>query len=301
MHVPRYKLTIAYDGTDFCGWQKQLPHEESVPTAPKLEADDEIPSPPPEAADPSMPTDLRARVELRTVQSVVERAVRYVVREPVIVMGASRTDAGVHANGQVAAFTCSDTGGRTGGWPADRGCESLMKALNSRLPDDVLVKSASIVDAEFDPIRGAARKQYTYSIWNAPSRSLWHRRTTLHVYQAMDVEAMHRAAQLFVGEHDFAGFAASGHGRKTTVRTVFSCDVTSQQVNGEDGRLVTMRVCGNGFLWNMVRIMAGTLCEIGRGRMPIGNITDALRTQDRRKAGPTVPPHGLCLDWIEHA
>ena len=115
----------------------------------------------------------RPRVELRTVQSVVERAVRHVVREPVVLHGASRTDAGVHARGQVGGFTCSDSGGRTGGWPIDRGTESLVRAINSRLPADVLIVNAAVVGDDFNPITDARRKAYSYAIWTGRDRPLW--------------------------------------------------------------------------------------------------------------------------------
>lgn len=315
--MPRYALTIAYEGTGFCGWQRQLPHEDSVAGAPLL-ASEPVPEPlAPEAVDVA---DDRPRVELRTVQGVVERAVRGVVREPVSVVGASRTDSGVHARGQVVAFSCSDTGGRTGGWPAERGPIPLMRAINSRLPEDVLVLDARLVDADFDPIFGAERKAYSYTIWNAQSRSLWERRTALHIYDVLDVDAMHAAAQRLVGEHDFAGFAAAGHGRKTTVRTVFSCGVRvieergrlTEELHAERGgtqiaqsqvavgKRIVIDICGSGFLWNMVRIIGGTLVEVGRGRMDTSRIDEALRTGDRRLAGPTLPPHGLCLEWIRY-
>ncbi len=318
--MPRFALTLAYEGTGFCGWQRQLPHEDAVTGAPRLLAADPIEGSATVSENPSEIEEDRPRVELRTVQGVVERAVRGVVREPVSVMGASRTDAGVHARGQVAAFTCSDTGGRTGGWPADRGTVPLMRAINSRLPEDVLVLDARIVDADFDPIFGAERKAYSYTIWNAPMRSLWERRTALHIYDALDVDAMHAAAQRLVGEHDFAGFAAAGHGRKTTVRTVFSCSVrvineehrTHHNLHAEHGgpqtslnhaaagTRIVIDICGSGFLWNMVRIIGGTLVEVGRGRMDAARIDEALRSGDRRLAGPTLPPHGLCLEWIRY-
>lgn len=316
--MPRYALTIAYEGTGFCGWQRQLPHADAVTDAPKL-SDEQSASPAditePDADGLELSPD-RPRVELRTVQGVVERAIRSVVREPVSVIGASRTDSGVHARGQVVAFTCSDTGGRTGGWPAERGTLPLVRAINSRLPEDVLVLDAQVVAADFDPITDAERKAYSYTIWNAKSRSLWERRTALHIYDALDPDAMQAAAQRLVGEHDFAGFAAAGHGRKTTVRTVFSCTVRNEMVSGSkhdalahrepsqarlgDGRRIVIDICGSGFLWNMVRIIGGTLVEIGRGRMNPSQIDEALRTGDRRHAGPTLPPHGLCLEWIRY-
>ncbi len=329
--MPRYKLTIAYDGTDFCGWQKQFPHTDAVPGAlTKFRADD-----PPEAEFEITPArsdqprddsasdvvDDRPRTELRTVQSVVERAVRLVVRQPVVLMGASRTDSGVHARGQVCAFSTIDTqqvveGANSsepqtnhdrfgGGWPAERGVDALVRALNSRLPSDVLVRNAEVVPADFDPIGGATSKAYSYTIHNSRQRSLWDRRTSLHVWHELDAARMHEAAQVFIGEHDFAGFAAAGHGRLTTVRTVFSCAVRAEPVEatlpGEvGGQRIIIDISGSGFLWNMVRIIAGTLVDAGKGGIKPEQIREALRTGDRRLAGPTLPPHGLCLEWIKY-
>lgn len=324
--MPRYKLTIAYEGTDFCGWQKQFPHEDSVPTAPRMSAEGEpgdsgrgnmahehmatshidapqgasgvaTPDVAPnvQCADVPCADVTRPRVELRTVQSVLDRALRYVIREPVAAAGASRTDAGVHAKGQVAAFTCSDTSGREGGWPESRGTETLCRALNARLPADVLVLKAEVVAPDFNPITNCESKGYSYTIWTGRDRSLWERRTALHIWHALDAEAMDRAARVIEGEHDFAAFAAAGHGRATTVRTVFSCRV--RRVSEE---LIVMDISGNGFLWNMVRIIAGTLVEVGKGKMTEADIRAALETGDRRKAGPTLPPQGLCLEWIKY-
>lgn len=322
--MPRYKLTIAYDGTDFCGWQKQFPHADAVPSALAMGAapadmqfddDGPLPLPPPpgtllhppgpllepteERPDLAAPhSPARPRVELRTVQSVVEYAARQVIRSPIVLIGASRTDAGVHARGQVAAFTCSADGGRTGGWPPERGLEPLNRAINSRLPADVVITNVELADDNFDPIHGAVRKAYSYTISNTPQRPLWNRRTAMHVYQPLDVDAMNAAAPRLVGEHDFAAFAAAGHGRKTTTRTVFSCSVRRSQ---SDPHAIVIDICGSGFLWNMVRIIGGTLVEIGKGRMPAERIDEAIATGDRRKAGPTLPPTGLCLEWIQYA
>ncbi|MBX3405277.1 MAG: tRNA pseudouridine synthase A [Phycisphaeraceae bacterium] len=334
--MPRYKLTIAYDGTEFCGWQKQFPHADAVPAhmhgfragdPVAWETEAGVEEHPPAAAPTTPPAeavdDPRVRRELRTVQSVVERAVRLVVREPVVVTGASRTDAGVHARGQVAAFSTLETE-RGRGWPAERGTLPLMRAVNARLPDDVLVRSIEIVPEDFNPIAGAAAKGYTYSLWCADHRPMWSRRTVMHLWHRMDVGAMRACAAEFVGEHDFAAFAATGHGRLTTVRTVFGCEVIEESagssghgseeaeqrgwpraegLTGEargDVQRLEIRVWGNGFLWNMVRIIAGTLVEAGKGKCGPERVREALRTGDRRLAGPTLPPHGLCLEWIRY-
>lgn len=299
--MPRYRLTIAYDGTEFHGWQKQEPPD---PDAPPL---------PPEAA----PDADRPRIQMRTVQGVVERAVREVVREPVILLGASRTDAGVHAKGQVAAFTCSDLPraadaepGFAGeprsirtGWPADRGTLPLLRAINSRLPGDILVTAADLAPPNFDPIGHATRKCYSYTFHVSPHRALWDRHRVHHLWTPHNADAMALAAPHFVGTHDFAGFAAAGHGRLTTVRTVFACRVERQpcpDALDPSAYRIRMEIEGSGFLYNMVRIIAGTLADVGRGRLSAGDIPAIIASADRRRAGPTLPPTGLCLEWIEY-
>ncbi len=305
--MPRYKLTIAYDGTDFCGWQKQEPYADALHANPAT-LDDRV------QAGTSGELKLqvqghvqregedRPRAQLRTVQHVVERAVREIVREPVVLLGASRTDAGVHARGQVGAFSCSplveaeeeESASRTGGWPLSRGCERLLQAINGRLPGDALVAGIEPVAADFDPIRGCTAKAYSYTIHAARSRPLWDRRYVTHVWESLDAGAMHTAAAHLVGEHDFAAFAAAGHGRLTTVRTIFSCAVA------REGDRIRIDVSGNGFLYNMVRIIAGTLTQVGRGRMSPGDIPGIIAGLDRTNAGPTMPPDGLCLEWVRY-
>lgn len=285
--MPRYKLTIAYDGTDYCGWQKQEP------------------------PDPDNPGK---RTTLPTVQGVVEDAARDVLREPGLVLtGASRTDSGVHALGQVAAFTSEPDASTGVGWPADRGTDRLIKALNSKLPRDVLVRSAELVDDDFEPIGGATSKEYTYTIVSGETRPLWDRRYVWHTWYDLDLARMREAAAHLVGEHDFAAFAQINHGRKTTVRTIFACDVEQAEPphpgplphRGEgarhaDEQRFVVRVSGSGFLYNMVRIVAGTLMEVGRGKIEPGNIPAILASKDRRQAGVTLPPTGLRLEWVRY-
>ena len=293
--MPRYKLTISYDGTDFCGWQKQeplAPAEGSVNIYPP----DKI------AGMLHFGDGERPRLQLRTVQHVVERAVTEIVRERIILHGSSRTDSGVHAHGQVAAFTCSGDGDdepgrvaetRGSGWPLERGTERLVRALNGRLPEDVLVTAAEVVPLQFNPIRHTLAKAYSYTLHASPRRCLWDRRYVHQIWHPLDVEAMQHAAALLTGTHDFAAFAAAGHGRVSTIRTIFECTVTRES---EDR--IRLYVCGSGFLWNMVRIIAGTLAEVGRGRMPATAIPDIIASANRENAGPTLPPTGLCLEWI---
>lgn len=274
--MPRYKLTVAYDGTDFHGWQKQEP-------------------PDPDAPKPA-PGQEPARIQMRTVQHVLEQAVREVVREPVTVMGASRTDSGVHANGQVASFLSNPDPDKGVGWPADRGCTQLVRALNGRLPRDVLVREAEIVHDDFNPIGDAVEKEYCYTMVSGDTRPLWDRRYVFHTWHELDAPKMARAAALMQGEHDFAAFAQISHGRKTTVRTIYHCLIETPKPG-----TVVVRVSGSGFLYNMVRIIAGTLMEVGRGKIDPESIPGIIASVDRKRAGPTLPPQGLRLEWIRHA
>lgn len=293
--MPRYKLTIAYDGSDFCGWQKQLPPDETAP--------------------PPLPGEDRVRTELRTVQGVLERAVREAVREPITLTGASRTDSGVHAWGQCASFLSNPEPDKGVGWPAERGLDTLVRAINGKLPRDVLVRDAVVVPDDFDPISGAVEKEYTYTFAVGYDRPLWDRRFVFHTWHELDAGPMAEAAAYLVGEHDFASFAQINHGRKTTVRRIFNCTVEDLTPSGLDPqpavhaplfpgdfRRIRLRVSGSGFLYNMVRILAGTLMEVGRGKIDPNHIPAILESKDRRaNHGPTLPPQGLRLEWVRYA
>jgi tRNA pseudouridine38-40 synthase len=333
--MPRYKLTIEYDGTDFCGWQKQEPfapmEQEGAGAAPgqKVELCGVHAGTDVHAAAEDIGVregETRSRVALRTVQHVVERAVREVVREPVVLMGASRTDSGVHARGQVAAFTCSGDASVEGadvpselrgvGWPISRGADRLLRAINGRLPEDVQVVAAEVTTPDFNPIGDAKSKAYSYTLCVSPPpptglslRPMWNRKYVQQIWGRLDVAAMNEAAKRIVGEHDFAAFAAAGHGRLSTVRTVFSCEVTDVTSGGDarlghgdadDARVLRIDISGSGFLYNMVRIISGTLVEVGRGKMTAVDVAAAIESKDRRNAGPTLPGTGLCLEWIRY-
>lgn len=280
--MPRYKLTVAYDGTNFHGWQKQK-RSADLP-----EIDDGrrpgIAIPGLHAHDDRVNDDK----PLRTVQCVLEKAVQHVVREPVNVIGASRTDAGVHARGQVAAFT-TDT---------HIPVEKLPRAITSHLPDDVQVINAKIVPDDFDPIRGAIAKSYSYRLAHSCARHrrpLFSRCFVTHTAYKLDPVRMNEAARLLLGEHDFASFTRIAHGRESTVRTIYDCKVTATHP-----RRCRIDVTGNGFLYNMVRIIAGTLVEVGRGVIEPEQMPRIIAAKDRAAAGPTLPPNGLCLMWIRY-
>ena len=253
----RYKLTIAYDGTGFHGWQKQEPPGQKP---------------------------------LRTVAGEVEKAIAQVLHQRVSVVGASRTDAGVHAKGQVAHFDAATT------VPVER----MAQAINSRLPRDADILDAAIVPSSFDAISDATNKQYRYRLFNSPRRPLLKRFGVWHCWIKLDADRMNDAARRLVGTHDVAGLAAADHGRTTTVRTIFDCHVEVPEVFADEGPEVHIVISGSGFLYNMVRIISGTLVEVGRGRFEPNVVDEILATGNRALAGPTLPPEGLCLEWVKY-
>jgi len=309
-----YRLVVAYDGTDFCGWQKQ------EPPADEYLGPHPDPLPVGEGGKRGAGAGTKGevvgrvvkdgveRVQLRTVQHVLERAVRDALREEVVLTGASRTDSGVHAWGQSAFFVSEPMGEKGVGWPADRGVEKLVKAVNGRLPRDVWVRSAEVVGEDFNVIGGATSKEYTYTIACGEARPIFGRRYVWHTWYDLDVAKMNEAAKVLIGEHDFAGFAQINHGRKTTVREIFDCSVEEIDggndvvgIGGDGVKLVRVRVSGSGFLYNMVRIVAGTLVEVGRGKMSVDDVRRVVAEADRlSNRGMTLPPMGLRLEWIRY-
>ena len=259
MTTQRYKLTIAYCGTRYHGWQAQ----------PLMETYTGDPPP--------------AGEGIPTIQETLSRALARVVSHPVILIGSSRTDAGVHAKGQVAHFDTDKV---------QIPPESLRTAVNHQLPPDVLVRAIEPVPDTFDAVQSTARKRYQYFIWNAPDRPVFFSDLAWHRWHALDAEAMKQAAAHLVGRHDFASFARPGHGRDSTVRTVFACEIHARRPRA------VISVEGGGFLWNMVRIMVGTLVQVGIGRYKAEHIPQMLAAKSRQAAGPTAPPHGLYLQWI---
>ncbi|MGH7178228.1 MAG: tRNA pseudouridine(38-40) synthase TruA [Tepidisphaeraceae bacterium] len=262
MSTQRYKLTIAYRGTRYHGWQIQPANE--LYKGP----------PPPEG------------LGIPTVQQSLVRAISHITSQPVRVAGSSRTDAGVHAKGQVAHFDIE---------PTVIPLDSLRRAINHALPGDILIRSIEPVPDTFDAVKSTVCKRYQYFIWHAPDRPIFFGDLAWHRWQRLDIGALRAAAEPLVGEHDFASFARAGHGRENTVRKINAIDIT------ERGPRIIIGIEGNGFLWHMVRIIVGTLVEVALGKRDAASVRQALEARNRQSAGPTAPPHGLYLQWIRHA
>ena len=244
--MKRIKLTVAYDGTNYYGWQKQ-----------------------PDAV---------------TVEEVVNRELTRLLQEPIEVIGASRTDSGVHALGNVAVF---DTDTRI---PP----EKISYALNARLPKDIVIQDSKEVPPDFHPRRTDCVKTYEYRILNTRFPVPTMRLYAHYVYKPLDVEKMQAAAAFLVGEHDFASFCSAGSQVKETVRTIYRLDLK------REGNMVSFQVEGNGFLYNMVRIIAGTLIEVGIGSYPPERVREMLEAKDRIRCGPKAPACGLTLVGIRY-
>lgn len=243
--MKRVMLIVAYEGTAYHGWQLQ-------------------------------PNGI-------TIESVLNRALSELLGEEITVIGASRTDSGVHSLGNAAVF---DTRARM---PA----EKISYALNQRLPEDIVVQSSFLVAPDFHPRRCRSRKTYEYRILNRSFPLPTLRRDTYFYYRPLDVEKMRQAAEYLVGKHDFKSFCCIHTQAADTVRELYSCQVIKER------ELVTIRVTGAGFLYNMVRILAGTLIQVGIGERLPEEIPEILAQKDRAGAGPTAPAHGLTMMGIE--
>jgi tRNA pseudouridine38-40 synthase len=215
----------------------------------------------------------------RTVQQVLREAIFKTTGEEVLVHGSGRTDSGVNARGQVASFLTENT----------LDAVTLQRAINSNLPQDVVVLSAEDVPENFHARYAATGKTYVYTIHNSETRTALDRRHQLFIPYALDLEKMRAAAKLFVGKHDFAAFGTNLDPEANTVRRIFSFEIT------RSGPTITMSVTGNGFIRNMVRSLVGTLIDVGRGKLSVADIEPIMLSRNRDLAGPTAPPCGLCL------
>lgn len=245
--MKRIKLVVAYEGTNYCGWQIQ-------------------------------PSGI-------TIEAVLNKALSELLGETIKVTGASRTDSGVHSLGNVAVF---DTDTRI---PPEKICY----ALNQRLPEDIVVQSSCEVAPDFHPRHCYSEKTYEYRILNRKIPIPTLRKDTYFYYRNLDVEKMKKAAAYLVGTHDFKSFCSIHTTVEDTVRTILSCEVEKFL---ED--IITIRVTGTGFLYNMVRIIAGTLVQVGVGEKEPEDILEILEKKDRSAAGPTAPAHGLTMIGIEY-
>lgn len=228
-----------------------------------------------------------------TIQDKLEAAVRTLTGETVKVHGSGRTDAGVHARAQVVHF---HTESRI---PAERWC----LALNTRLPDDIVAYEAWEAPMDFHARKSAKRKTYRYSIQNSKFPDLGHRRTRFHHPMPLDTAAMRQALDYVIGEHDFTSFCTVRCETETRVRTIYSADliVVPEPLPGDDRACsIHIEFTGNGFLYNMVRILVGTLIEIGQGKVGPADMGRILKAHDRSQAGPTAVSHGLTLWRVEY-
>lgn len=251
-----FKLTLAYDGTDYAGWQTQ--------------------------------------VDQSTVQSALEAVLERITGESIRTIASGRTDAGVHALGQVVCFQS-----------ATRLTEEvLLRAIRAYLPPDVAVKSLEPAVDGFHAIRHAVSKRYRYVIADSSHKSVFERQYVWQYPVALDLLSMSQAATALLGEHDFASFASSGSERKTTVRNVHHLTVerrvTMTFAGDAQREHLVIEVEANGFLYNMVRNIVGTLVEVGRGVQPVSWVAEVLEKRDRRAAGPTAPAHGLYLVQVNY-
>lgn len=243
----RIKLTVAYDGTAYCGWQVQ-------------------------------PNGI-------TVEEVLNRIISKLTGEDIHVIGASRTDSGVHAMGNVAVFDTDSS------IPAER----MAYALNQKLPDDIVIVNSEEVAKDWHPrYQDVITKTYEYHIYNAKVSNPLKRRTTTFVSYELDVEKMRKGAAYLVGEHDFVSFCNVRTNVEDTVRKIEDIQIL------QEGAEIIIRIRGNGFLYNMVRIIAGTLIRVGRGYYEPEKVREILASKKRTEAGVTAPPQGLVLVEIKY-
>ena len=240
------KLTIEYDGKCYNGWQKQ-------------------------------PNKLN-------IQGEIERAIYNITKEEVDLIGSGRTDAGVHALGQVANFKTN----------SQISIEKLPLAINSQLKNSIVIKEAEEVNERFHSRYNAKRKTYRYIINNSKCGTAIYRNLEYSYPFKLDAEKMKQASKYFEGEHDFKAFKSSGTSSKNSVRTIYKAIVK------QEGEKIIIELTGNGFLYNMVRIISGTLLDVGLGKIQPEEIPEMIESKDRKRAGKTLPAHGLCLVEVKY-
>ena len=243
MHT--YRMTLAYDGSRYNGWQKQGNTK-------------------------------------NTIQEKLETLLTRLIGEPIEVAGSGRTDAGVHAMGQVVSFHTS----------APRDCTALLSDIRKYLPDDIGALELTEAAPRFHARLNAAGKTYVYRIWNSDAPNVFERKYMYTLPDTLDMAAMETAAAALIGTHDFMSFCANKRMKKSTVRTIES--IRMERLGNE----LRFTVTGDGFLYNMVRILVGTLLEVGMGKRSPDSMADLLSAKDRSKAGYLVPPHGLRLEAV---
>lgn len=245
------KLILAYDGTQYLGWQRQP--------------------------------------QCKTIQGTLEEAIRRLTGEECRVLASGRTDVGVHALGQVAAFRTK----------SPLAVEVIQKALNALLPPDIVILSVEEVPLSFHPIRDAKRKRYRYHIWDSSLKPVFLRPYVWFYPKPLDVAEMAAAASFLLGEHDFSAFETSGAKRKTTVRRIYEISVDRRHPSLPN--LISVEIEADGFLYNMVRNIVGSLVEVGRGSRAPEWVRQILLRRDRRLAGPTAPGCGLFLVSVSYS
>lgn len=248
-----FKITVAYDGADFAGWQIQPDHP--------------------------------------TVQQSIESALAQVVGHPVTIVGSGRTDSGVHAIGQVASFGLDD-------WPHP--ARRLARAMNTKLPRSIAIVDAVEAEVGFHALRDAKGKRYRYQLQAHGPPDPFSINDRWRLRGEVDVDAMAAAAPRFIGRHDFASFQATGADRKSTVRTIRDCRLVRQVDPSGRRTWVAIEVEADGFLYNMVRNIVGTIVEVGRGKHSPDWVDEVISARNRDSAGPTAPAHGLCLLWVAY-
>ena len=249
----RIRLVVAYDGTNYSGWQMQK--------------------------------------NATTIESELAGALRNLLGKEVPLIGASRTDAGVHAMGNIAVF---DTDSKI---PQDK----FAIALNHYLPEDIRVRYSDEVTSDYHPRYEKTVKTYEYTVLNCEIALPAWRLYSYHVYRPLNIESMKAAAKLLEGEHDFSAFCSAGSQVKSKVRTVYEISIQETPLSFCAGHVLRFRVRGNGFLYNMVRIIVGTLLYVNEGKIPAAELPAILESRDRRRAGKTAPPQGLYLNRVYYA